>query len=170
MLCSWSTKFVNSGSTAVNISYSLYSTASGSSSSQAPPSADSGAGSPCPICLTEPRNTAFLCGHQLCWDCAQKVDHCPVCRKFVTHRIRLFEWPETFIKTVYVLNTVCVTTIRCYCSNRTHTWLLLETLYCTIIMFHSLLQPETNNCIELSRLILMFCNNNMVYSYSKLLE
>lgn len=47
--------------------------------------------SPCPICLTEPRNTAFLCGHQLCWECAQRVDHCPVCRKFVTHRIRLFQ-------------------------------------------------------------------------------
>ena len=44
----------------------------------------------CAICLTEPRNTALLCGHQLCWDCAQKVDHCPVCRKFVTHRIQLF--------------------------------------------------------------------------------
>ncbi|XP_064385276.1 E3 ubiquitin-protein ligase mind-bomb-like isoform X1 [Halichondria panicea] len=45
----------------------------------------------CPICLTEPKNTAFLCGHQTCWDCAQKVDHCPVCRKFVTHRIQLFQ-------------------------------------------------------------------------------
>ena len=57
----------------------------------------SGGGSPgssgpnCAICLTEPRNTALLCGHQLCWDCAQKVDHCPVCRKFITHRIRLFQ-------------------------------------------------------------------------------
>ena len=45
----------------------------------------------CAICLTEPRNTVLICGHQLCWDCAQKVDHCPVCRKFVTHRIRLFQ-------------------------------------------------------------------------------
>jgi hypothetical protein len=44
----------------------------------------------CAICLTEPRNTALLCGHQLCWDCAQRVDHCPVCRKFITHRIQLF--------------------------------------------------------------------------------
>lgn len=55
----------------------------------APPSPASSAN--CAICLTEPRNTAFLCGHQLCWDCAQKVDHCPVCRKFVTHRIQLFQ-------------------------------------------------------------------------------
>ena len=46
---------------------------------------------PCTICLTEPRNTALQCGHLLCWDCAQRVDHCPVCRKFVSHRIRLFE-------------------------------------------------------------------------------
>eukprot|EP00731_Ephydatia_muelleri_P014626 Em0008g346a len=44
----------------------------------------------CMICLTEPRNTALLCGHQLCYDCAQRVDSCPVCRKFITHRIRLF--------------------------------------------------------------------------------
>jgi E3 ubiquitin-protein ligase mind-bomb len=45
----------------------------------------------CAICLTEPRNTALQCGHLLCWDCAQRVDHCPVCRKFVSHRIRLFQ-------------------------------------------------------------------------------
>ena len=56
----------------------------------------SGGGSPgssgpnCAICLTEPRNTALLCGHQLCWDCAQKVDHCPFCGMFITNRIRLF--------------------------------------------------------------------------------
>ncbi|XP_064385298.1 uncharacterized protein LOC135334154 [Halichondria panicea] len=47
--------------------------------------------SKCPICLTEPKNTSFLCRHQTCWDCAQKVDHCPVCKKFVTHRIQLFQ-------------------------------------------------------------------------------
>ncbi|CAI8025486.1 E3 ubiquitin-protein ligase mib1 [Geodia barretti] len=45
----------------------------------------------CAICLTEPRNTALQCGHLLCWECAQKVDNCPVCRKFVSHRIRLFQ-------------------------------------------------------------------------------
>ena len=46
---------------------------------------------PCAICLTEPRNTALQCGHVLCWECAQRVDNCPVCRKFVSHRIRLFQ-------------------------------------------------------------------------------
>ena len=56
-----------------------------------PPTVKEGDAPACSICLTEPRNTAFLCGHQLCWDCAQRVDHCPVCRKFVTHRIRLFQ-------------------------------------------------------------------------------
>ena len=45
----------------------------------------------CAICLTEPKDTVLICGHRLCWDCAQKVDNCPVCRKFVTHRIRLFQ-------------------------------------------------------------------------------
>ena len=45
----------------------------------------------CAVCLTEPKNTALQCGHVLCWDCAQKVDNCPVCRKFVSHRIRLFQ-------------------------------------------------------------------------------
>ena len=46
---------------------------------------------PCAICLTEPRNTALICGHMLCWECAQRVDSCPVCRKFVSHKIRLFQ-------------------------------------------------------------------------------
>ena len=54
-------------------------------------SASGGVQQACAICLTEPRNTALQCGHLFCWDCAQRVDHCPVCRKFVSHRIRLFQ-------------------------------------------------------------------------------
>ena len=69
-----------------------------------PPSVSPGAANNpnCSICLTEPRDTALLCGHQLCWDCAQKVDSCPVCRKFVTHRIRLFQWHFRNCKSVVV--------------------------------------------------------------------
>ena len=45
----------------------------------------------CEICCENPRNTALTCGHQFCTDCSKKVDNCPICRKFIQHRIMLFQ-------------------------------------------------------------------------------
>ena len=45
----------------------------------------------CTICVTYPRDTALSCGHQYCHECSKRFDHCPVCRKFVQNRIRLFD-------------------------------------------------------------------------------
>ena len=44
----------------------------------------------CEICCEQPRNTVLTCGHQFCETCANKVDSCPVCRKFIRHRIVTF--------------------------------------------------------------------------------
>ncbi|KAF7806013.1 E3 ubiquitin-protein ligase RGLG2-like [Senna tora] len=44
----------------------------------------------CPICLTEPKNMAFGCGHQTCCECGQNLDTCPICRSAIDTRIRLY--------------------------------------------------------------------------------
>lgn len=44
----------------------------------------------CEICCERPRNTALTCGHQFCYECSNKVNNCPVCRKFIQHRIQLY--------------------------------------------------------------------------------
>ena len=62
------------------------------------------------IFLIEPRNKALLCGHQLCWDCAQKVDHCPFCGIFITNRIRLLSLLCCLCTGLW---TLCVC---CYCA------------------------------------------------------
>ncbi|KMZ72748.1 putative Copine [Zostera marina] len=44
----------------------------------------------CPICLTEPKNMAFSCGHQTCCECGPTLDSCPICRTPIATRIRLY--------------------------------------------------------------------------------
>ncbi|KAI9087555.1 hypothetical protein K1719_030425 [Acacia pycnantha] len=44
----------------------------------------------CPICLCEPKNLAFGCGHQTCCECGQDLETCPICRSTIDTRIRLY--------------------------------------------------------------------------------
>ncbi|KAJ6737293.1 COPINE FAMILY PROTEIN 1 [Salix viminalis] len=44
----------------------------------------------CPICLTNPKDLAFGCGHLTCRDCGASISTCPICRKPITTRLRLF--------------------------------------------------------------------------------
>ncbi|KAH7566096.1 hypothetical protein ACOSP7_022356 [Xanthoceras sorbifolium] len=44
----------------------------------------------CPICLTNPRDMAFSCGHTTCKDCGSAISSCPMCREPITTRLRLF--------------------------------------------------------------------------------
>ncbi|XP_042062067.1 E3 ubiquitin-protein ligase RGLG2-like [Salvia splendens] len=44
----------------------------------------------CPICLTNPKDMAFGCGHQTCRDCGQPLKLCPICRSKITTRIKLY--------------------------------------------------------------------------------
>ncbi|GLU03174.1 hypothetical protein SLE2022_203890 [Rubroshorea leprosula] len=44
----------------------------------------------CVICLTNPKNLAFGCGHQTCFDCGENLLDCPVCRSTIQTRIRLY--------------------------------------------------------------------------------
>lgn len=45
----------------------------------------------CVVCCTERRSVAFGCGHLcVCVNCADDVRDCPMCRKPVTARTRLF--------------------------------------------------------------------------------
>ncbi|XP_047310385.1 E3 ubiquitin-protein ligase RGLG2-like [Impatiens glandulifera] len=44
----------------------------------------------CPICLSDPKNMAFGCGHQTCCDCGQFLELCPICRSTIETRIRLY--------------------------------------------------------------------------------
>ena len=44
----------------------------------------------CGVCLEHARDTALCCGHVLCAACARNVSRCPVCRRTITQRIRLF--------------------------------------------------------------------------------
>lgn len=44
----------------------------------------------CPICLSNPKDMAFGCGHQTCCDCGQDLDLCPICRSTIEHRIKLY--------------------------------------------------------------------------------
>ncbi|XP_057840562.2 E3 ubiquitin-protein ligase RGLG2 [Cryptomeria japonica] len=57
----------------------------------APPTAkDTWDAQMCPICLTNPKNLAFGCGHQTCADCGQNLDICPICRTEISTRIKLY--------------------------------------------------------------------------------
>nr|XP_043617578.1 E3 ubiquitin-protein ligase RGLG2-like [Erigeron canadensis]XP_043617579.1 E3 ubiquitin-protein ligase RGLG2-like [Erigeron canadensis] len=44
----------------------------------------------CPICLTNPKDMAFGCGHQTCCECGQTLQSCPICRKSIETRIKLY--------------------------------------------------------------------------------
>ncbi|XP_010521164.1 PREDICTED: E3 ubiquitin-protein ligase RGLG1 isoform X2 [Tarenaya hassleriana] len=44
----------------------------------------------CPICLTNPKDMAFGCGHLTCKECGVAVKICPMCRQPITTRLRLF--------------------------------------------------------------------------------
>ncbi|XP_015882382.1 E3 ubiquitin-protein ligase RGLG2 [Ziziphus jujuba] len=44
----------------------------------------------CPICLTDPKDMAFGCGHQTCCGCGQDLELCPICRSTIQTRIKLY--------------------------------------------------------------------------------
>lgn len=44
----------------------------------------------CPICITEPKDMAFGCGHQTCCECGQDLSLCPICRMPIQTRIKLY--------------------------------------------------------------------------------
>ncbi|KAJ0629422.1 putative transcription factor C2H2 family [Helianthus annuus] len=44
----------------------------------------------CPICLTNQKDMAFGCGHQTCCECGQTLQLCPICRKSIETRIKLY--------------------------------------------------------------------------------
>ncbi|KAH6770565.1 RING domain ligase2 [Perilla frutescens var. hirtella] len=44
----------------------------------------------CPICITEPKDMAFGCGHQTCCECGQDLSSCPICRMPIQTRIKLY--------------------------------------------------------------------------------
>ncbi|XP_040997650.1 E3 ubiquitin-protein ligase RGLG4-like [Juglans microcarpa x Juglans regia] len=58
--------------------------------SSSTPTGDERNQSACPICLTNPKDLAFGCGHMTCRDCGPKVSNCPICRQPIRSRIRLF--------------------------------------------------------------------------------
>ncbi|XP_005106370.1 E3 ubiquitin-protein ligase mind-bomb isoform X2 [Aplysia californica] len=44
----------------------------------------------CPVCLDKEKTVAFKCGHCTCWNCSEQLKKCPICKKKITTRIRLF--------------------------------------------------------------------------------
>ncbi|KAJ4892587.1 E3 ubiquitin-protein ligase RGLG1 [Raphanus sativus] len=44
----------------------------------------------CPICLSNPKNMAFGCGHQTCYECGPGLKVCPICRAPIQTRIKLY--------------------------------------------------------------------------------
>ncbi|KAG9158925.1 hypothetical protein Leryth_013315 [Lithospermum erythrorhizon] len=44
----------------------------------------------CPICLTNPKDMAFGCGHQTCCECGNELQLCPICRSAIQTRIKLY--------------------------------------------------------------------------------
>ncbi|KAJ7529821.1 hypothetical protein O6H91_15G067800 [Diphasiastrum complanatum] len=66
--------------------------ANGASPASAVPTAEEAGstGQDCPICLTEKRDLAFGCGHQTCRECGKNLVNCPICRKKIATKIRLY--------------------------------------------------------------------------------
>ncbi|EHA8587031.1 E3 ubiquitin-protein ligase RGLG1 [Cocos nucifera] len=56
----------------------------------APASSTSREARVCPVCLLNPRDMAFGCGHQTCCDCGPKLMSCPICRSPIQTRIKLY--------------------------------------------------------------------------------
>ncbi|GLJ04744.1 hypothetical protein SUGI_0002480 [Cryptomeria japonica] len=44
----------------------------------------------CPVCLTNPRDMAFGCGHTTCRSCSENLSTCPICRTPISTRLRLY--------------------------------------------------------------------------------
>ncbi|CAM8984183.1 unnamed protein product [Rhodiola kirilowii] len=44
----------------------------------------------CPICLSNPKDMAFGCGHQTCCECGEDLELCPICRSSIQTRIKLY--------------------------------------------------------------------------------
>ncbi|XP_059633654.1 E3 ubiquitin-protein ligase RGLG5-like [Cornus florida] len=44
----------------------------------------------CPICLSNPKDMAFGCGHQTCCECGDGLESCPICRTKIKTRIKLY--------------------------------------------------------------------------------
>ncbi|KAL8161665.1 hypothetical protein V2J09_013154 [Rumex salicifolius] len=55
-----------------------------------PPSTSTYDGQACPVCLTNRKDMAFGCGHQTCCECGDDLDLCPICRREIETRIRLY--------------------------------------------------------------------------------
>ncbi|BAT79445.1 E3 ubiquitin-protein ligase RGLG2-like [Vigna umbellata] len=55
-----------------------------------PPATSASDNQVCPICLTNPKDMAFGCGHQTCCECGQDLELCPICRSTIDTRIKLY--------------------------------------------------------------------------------
>jgi len=44
----------------------------------------------CSICMDRPSNVAFLCGHLACFQCAQTLNKCHICRVDIDKKIELY--------------------------------------------------------------------------------
>ncbi|KAG2620428.1 E3 ubiquitin-protein ligase RGLG2-like [Panicum virgatum] len=57
-----------------------------------PPAVESRVSEPqmCPVCLSKPRDMAFGCGHQTCSECGPQVADCPICRRPIDTRVKLY--------------------------------------------------------------------------------
>ncbi|KAJ6821283.1 E3 ubiquitin-protein ligase RGLG2-like isoform X1 [Iris pallida] len=72
-------------------SYPTYVPPASSAASAPPASGDSWDDQQvCPICLSNPKNMAFGCGHQTCTECGPGLQLCPICRNEIVTRIRLY--------------------------------------------------------------------------------
>ncbi|KAJ4840947.1 hypothetical protein Tsubulata_023076 [Turnera subulata] len=45
----------------------------------------------CTICLRNPKDMAFGCGHTTCMECGASISTCPLCRQPITIRLRLYD-------------------------------------------------------------------------------
>uniref|UniRef100_A0ACD5WN57 Uncharacterized protein n=1 Tax=Avena sativa TaxID=4498 RepID=A0ACD5WN57_AVESA len=84
---SYGTKSFSKPTTSSSSSYPPYETAH-----TAAPAAPSSAydNQVCPICLVNPKDMAFGCGHQTCCECGQTLQSCPICRTPISTRIKLY--------------------------------------------------------------------------------
>ncbi|KAK7302164.1 hypothetical protein RJT34_13045 [Clitoria ternatea] len=55
-----------------------------------PPASSASDNQVCPICLSNPKDMAFGCGHQTCCECGQDLELCPICRSSIGTRIKLY--------------------------------------------------------------------------------
>uniref|UniRef100_A0A0A9T248 Uncharacterized protein n=1 Tax=Arundo donax TaxID=35708 RepID=A0A0A9T248_ARUDO len=55
-----------------------------------PQDSDIGDQQTCPICWSQAKNLAFLCGHQTCSDCGKNLKVCPLCQREISEKIKLY--------------------------------------------------------------------------------